>query len=148
MAKTAYKTYKQDPKSAERTAAFRQMAALLDGEIKAGKHTEPLAKTQTEAPGLERYSLLNRLLILKQCPHVTEVHGYQEWRQYGFQVRKGEESIGICAPRTKKGEDGEEKVTGFHRASVFDRSQVDPITEQQPEEAAYVRSLGENEDFE
>lgn len=134
MATTEKTRYKRSSKSIERTTAFQEMASLLSGEIKEGKHTERLVKVQKELPGLERYSPLNQMLILKQCPHATEVHGYQEWKQYGFQVRKGEESIGICAPRTKTGEDGEKKVTGFHRASVFDRSQVDPISDQQPAE--------------
>ena len=57
-------------------------------------------------------------------------------------MRSGEKSIGICAPLTKAGKDGEaDRVIGFHRVSVFDRSQVDPIEQaqegsQEPEEAA------------
>ena len=144
-----YKTYKKNTEREEKAAAFRQMAARLDGELKTGQHEQRLKKASKEVQGLERYSDLNRLLIITQCPSVTEVHGYEEWKQYGMQVRKGEKGIAIRAPHTRRGDgDEESKGVGFHRTYVFDRSQVDPITEQQPEEAAYVRSLGENEDFE
>src|SRR5262249_41525479 len=143
-----YRTRNRSTESQEKAAAFRQMAARLDGELKTGQHEQRLRKAQKEVQGLERYSDLNRLLIITQCPSVTEVHGYEEWKQYGMQVRKGEKGIAIRAPHTRQGREGEEgnKGVGFHRTYVFDRSQVDPITEQQPEEAAYVRSLGENED--
>lgn len=122
----------QDPAKAEQAAAkataFREMAKMLDGELKAGKHTERLKKATREVEGLERYSPLNQLIILTQRPDVTEVHGYAEWQGLGFQVRKGEKALAIRAPHTRPAGEGEGAGTlGFHRAYVFDRSQVDPI---------------------
>ena len=129
---TKPKSRKSEQEKAERAVAFRAMAMQLDGELKEGKHEQRLAKAQKEVQGLERYSPLNQLLILTQCPHVTEVHGYVEWQQLGYQVRKGETAIAIRAPHTKQAEDGEEAgKVGFHRAYVFDRSQVDPKQEQE-----------------
>lgn len=124
----------QNPEKAEQAAAkataFREMAKMLDGELKAGKHTERLKKAVREIEGIERYSPLNQLIILTQCPDVTEVHGYVEWQGLGFQVRKGEKALAIRAPHTRPTGEGEEAgKMGFHRAYVFDRSQVDPITQ-------------------
>ncbi len=128
MAVTTNKLSKKEAEKAERAAAFRAMAAELDGELKTGKAAPRVAKARKEHKGLERYSELNLLLIVTQCPHVTEVHGYVEWRDLGYQVRKGEKGIAICAPHTKPAKEGEEAgKIGFHRTYVFDRSQVDPI---------------------
>jgi antirestriction protein ArdC len=43
----------------------------------------------------------------------------------GRQVRKGEKSIAIFAPLTRKNEDGEREVFNFKTASVFDLQQTD-----------------------
>jgi hypothetical protein len=123
--------YQPTKKTIERRNAFRDMVDRLDGEVKEGKHAQSLGKIKHEMPGLERYSPINQLLIYTQCPHVTEVHGYVEWQSMGFQVRKGEPSIGIRAPVIRKNEDGEGKIVACNRASVWDRSQVDPIRQDQ-----------------
>lgn len=140
-----YKTYnKKDTEREEKAAAFRQMAARLDGELKTGQHEQRLKRAKTEVLGIERYSPLNQLLILTQCEYVTEVHGYEEWKQYGMQVRKGEKGIAIRAPHTRRGNgDEESKGVGFHRTYVFDKSQVDPITDQQPQETAATTGAAE-----
>jgi hypothetical protein len=129
----------QAEQARQRTEAFRTLALQLEGELKEGRHEQRLAKAQKEVPGIERYSPLNQLLILAQCPHVTEVHGYVEWQELGYQVRKGETAISIRAPHTKKPEEGSEETAGkvgFHRASVFDRSQVGPVNSAEATEAA------------
>ncbi|EFH79622.1 ArdC family protein [Ktedonobacter racemifer] len=138
MTKTTKRTLQDDPKKAEQAAAFRQMAALLDGELKEGKHEQRLKKARQESTSIARYSPLNQLLILTQCPHVTVVHGYVEWKDLGFQVRKGEKGIAIRAPHAKAPQGEDAGTVGFHRMYVFDKSQVDPITtdEQTPEPGA------------
>ena len=134
MSVTTKKPYrKPTQKQIERRNAFNEMAAALEGELKEGKHTERLAKAVQEAQGLERYSPLNQLLIVTQCPHATDVAGYVAWQERGYQVRKGEPGIAIRAPHERKpteerreGEEGRSSV-GFHRAYVWDISQVAPI---------------------
>lgn len=116
----------------QRRNAFREMAAQLSGELAEGKHIQRLEKARQEVQGIERYSPLNQLLILTQCPNVTEVHGYMEWQSLGYQVCKGETAIAIRAPHTRSDEDG--PSLGFHLAYVFDRSQVDPIAKEQGQE--------------
>ncbi len=106
-------------------AEFRKLAKEIAEEIKSGKADARL-HLALQIAAIARYSPLNQLLIMAQCPQVSEVHGYQEWRSLGYQVRKGEQGIRIVAPHQYE-RDGEEK-TGFHSVCVFDRSQVDEIT--------------------
>jgi antirestriction protein ArdC len=76
---------------------------------------------------MSQYSFRNVYLIWLQCPFASYVAGYQQWKALGRQVRRGETSIAISAPITKKGE-GEEKgydLLGYKTASVFDISQTD-----------------------
>jgi antirestriction protein ArdC len=76
---------------------------------------------------MRQYSFSNVYLIWLQCPFASYVAGYQQWKALGRQVRKGETSIAITAPITKKRE-GEEKqydLLGYKTASVFDISQTD-----------------------
>lgn len=116
----------------QRRNAFREMAAQLKGELEQGKHSEKIERAKQEVRGIERYSPLNQLLIITQCPNATEVHGYVEWQSLGYQVRKGETAIAIRAPHTRSDEDG--PSLGFHLAYVFDRSQVDLIAKEQSQE--------------
>jgi len=76
------------------------------------------------------YSFNNQMLISIQCPNATHVAGYRKWQEMGRQVRKGEKSIGILAPNTRKVKDAitgneERRVIGFRAASVFDISQTE-----------------------
>jgi len=127
----------QTPEQAEKTAAFRAMAQQLKGELEEGKHKERLARIERDPSleGLQRYSPLNQLLIVTQCPHATETYGYIAWQERGYQVRKGEKGIMIIAPHEKKGGKAEgqgdesTQAIGFHRIAVFDRSQVNPISD-------------------
>lgn len=83
-----------------------------------------------------RYSFLNTVLIAHQRPTATQVAGYGRWKDLGRQVRKGERSIKIWVPRTRRrrDDDGEERrvLTGFGIGHVFDISQTDgdPLPEQ------------------
>ena len=74
---------------------------------------------------LHRYSFRNVWLIYCQNPDATMVAGYRKWQELGRQVRKGEKSLAIFAPLTRKDkETGEVEVFGFRSASVFDLSQT------------------------
>lgn len=76
-----------------------------------------------------RYSAMNCLLIISQCPTATHVAGYQTWRKLGRQVLKGAKGIAILAPmvgRKKSDEqlaaDEQTRLFGFRAAHVFDVS--------------------------
>jgi hypothetical protein len=76
---------------------------------------------------MSQYSFRNVYLIWLQCPFASYVAGYQQWKALGRQVRKGETSIAISAPITKKreGEENGYDLLGYKTASVFDISQTD-----------------------
>jgi antirestriction protein ArdC len=83
---------------------------------------------------MRQYSFGNVYLIWLQCPLASYVAGYQQWKALGRQVRKGETSIAITAPITKKreGEENRYDLLGYKTASVFDISQTDGDTLELP----------------
>ena len=97
------------------------------------------------AKKFHRYSFFNQLLIATQLPTATHVAGYRKWQEMGRNVRRGEKSIKIFAPVTRKDEEtGLTKLAGFRLASVFDVSQTEgddlpaqpewPVTSEGPPE--------------
>lgn len=83
---------------------------------------------------MSHYSFSNVYLIWLQCSFASYVAGYQQWKALGRQVRKGETSIAITAPITKKreGEENSYDLLGYKTASVFDISQTDGDTLELP----------------
>ena len=94
---------------------------------------ERLLKSETYRDALRfraefqtRYSFRNLWLLFIQKPDAAMVAGYKKWQEVGRQVKKGEKSLAILAPLTKKDrETGEVEVFGFRSASVFDLSQTE-----------------------
>ena len=74
---------------------------------------------------LPHYSFRNVLLLYLQNPDVSMVAGYNMWKSQGRQVKKGEKSLAIFAPMTRKNSDGERELFGFKTASVFDIAQTE-----------------------
>jgi len=87
------------------------------------------------ASKFRQYSLNNTLLILCQRPDATHVASYKKWAELGRQVRKGERSMAIFAPMTRRKEDADGKertyVSGFRAVPFFDIAQTDgdPVPE-------------------
>lgn len=83
------------------------------------------------AEGRRLLSVPNMVMALHQREGVTLVGGYRQWERMGRQVRKGEQSIKIFAPRAVKktveaeGESVEVGGVRFVLISVFDVSQTD-----------------------
>jgi N-terminal domain of anti-restriction factor ArdC len=79
------------------------------------------------------YSFNNTLLILSQMPTATQVASFKKWQELGRNVIKGETSLRIFAPSTRKVEvetpEGETEqrtqLSGFRLAPVFDVSQTE-----------------------
>jgi len=113
------------------------------------------------------YSARNLLLIANQKPDARIVMGYKEWQKLGRNVVKGETSLKILAPITKKFQEDEkdkktgqplkqangenqkkdvQKIVGFRAVSVFDVSQTDgkPIVTPQ---SIVSRSLQDDEEI-
>ncbi|NDD05517.1 MAG: hypothetical protein EB078_11465 [Proteobacteria bacterium] len=76
-------------------------------------------------------SLRNTYLLIVQRPKVSLVGGFQQWRKAGRIVRKGEKSLLILCPATRKNADkaeGEKDDIFFIGGNVFDISQTEPLT--------------------
>lgn len=80
-----------------------------------------------------KYSFLNTLLIWYQNPNATYVAGFQQWKKFERNVKKGEKALKIWAPIIKK-ESKEDELSnelkeyvlkGFKRTNVFDISQTE-----------------------
>ncbi|MFI8944176.1 ArdC-like ssDNA-binding domain-containing protein [Streptomyces syringium] len=139
----ATKTTEQ--REAQVEALQERLNTAIESLVSADGWTAMLRAT---VANLGRYSANNILLILSQCPHATQVRSFNQWKEHGRSVRKGEKSLRIFAPMTvkKKDKDGrpvldekgqEKKRTLFKTVPVFDISQTDLIEgETAPEESA------------
>lgn len=90
---------------------------------------------------MHRYSWANCLLIALQKPDASMIAGYRKWQELGRQVRKGEKSIRIFAPVTRRRDDdpdAERVVVNFKAAAVFDISQTDGDEIPQPPRPAML----------
>lgn len=138
--------------AARRTPQERQeildeaMERLAQGvaSLRAGEGWQAWLDT---AARFHHYSVNNQLLILMQKPDASMVAGFRTWQELGRNVMKGERSIRILAPSTRKVEITDEagaprlddngnplkrdKLMGFRAVPVFDISQTDgePIPE-------------------
>ncbi|MFE9406918.1 ArdC-like ssDNA-binding domain-containing protein [Streptomyces sp. NPDC006530] len=126
-----------EERAAEVDALHEQLNTAIASLVSADGWKAMLRAT---VANLGRYSANNIMLILAQCPHATQVRSFNQWKENGRSVRKGEKSLRIFAPRTstKKDTDGnpildengqEKKWTTFRAVPVFDISQTDPIEE-------------------
>src|SRR5947207_11520873 len=125
--------------------AFLEMARALEGEVTQGRQTEQTKRLASRAqaePGLQRYSLLNQVLILRQFPEATEVHTFKGWREQGRRVKRGSKAIYIRAPRTRVDGEGEQ-IAGFRTMLVFDRLQTEPLQEGEASEASEMTQEGD-----
>lgn len=124
-------TERAERRKAQAEALHDQLAAAVD---------QLAADDQWQAwlefiAAFHSYSLRNGLLILSQQPSATFVAGFNQWKDRGRQVRKGEKAIRIFGYSTKKitrrdpdtDEESETRQARFPILSVFDISQTDPI---------------------
>jgi len=101
---------------------------------KAEKNVEEKTE-EFEKFSIGSYSIKNKMLIFMQCPEAKEIKGYRAWKAEGRQVQKGQKSIRIFAPLTKKNEKtNDDEVFGFRLVPVFDISQTEEITEGEEKE--------------
>jgi antirestriction protein ArdC len=116
---------KDHPKEKEPNRAVKLLVDSVSALMNADTYRAALAFRQK----LHQYSFGNCWLIYKQCPHASYIAGYKRWQELGRQVKKGETSIAIMAPLTRKekNDSGEDKYTvfGFRASSVFDISQTE-----------------------
>jgi hypothetical protein len=118
--KTRQPTPEQKAAAAERRAALaalaKQAAALPMEE-----------RTRWAVATIEGHplSFKNAALAALQRPNVSLVGGFQQWRNAGRVVRKGEKAIGIFLPLVRTSDDGETAGIAFRVVNVFDITQTD-----------------------
>lgn len=105
------------------------LETLMEG-VEAIKSGEEWAAFLKFSSSFHSYSARNRLLIYTQCPTARRVAGFNKWKEFGRNVKKGEKAIRILAPLVRRvegeGEGDTETLTfGFRTVSVFDVSQTE-----------------------
>lgn len=98
------------------------------------------------------YSASNTMLIMLSNPNASYVAGYGAFKKMNRYVRKGEKSISIIAPCTRKVQDErkaaeeeeeELRVVGFRLVGVFDLSQTEGSEEDLPSVVKGLENGGE-----
>ena len=87
------------------------------------------------AKSFHKYSAMNAMLIWAQKPNATMVAGFNQWKEKGRVVKKGEKGISIRGFAKKKvvkenketGEEEEKTFGYFPIVTVFDISQTEPL---------------------
>jgi hypothetical protein len=125
-----YRSYR--PTAAQRAEARREdlLAKLSDG-IDALADSDEWQRYLDCQAKFHRYSFNNCLLVLAQMPNASQVASFKAWKEIGRSVNKGETSLRVFAPSTRKVEvevEGEKEersqLTGFRLVPVFDISQT------------------------
>jgi len=126
MKKHATESQKQAAKERrEKLAAMAKQIAAMPPEDRAKLAAQGVATIEGHA-----LSLKNAMLLMMQRAQVSVVGGFQQWRQAGRVVRKGEKALALWIPVSRKetDESGAETVNpGFRIANVFDISQTEEI---------------------
>lgn len=130
---------KADARQAERDALVAQLDEF-DADELTGKALRTFDKLASH------YSERNTMLIMIQCPTVTEVKTYKGWQAEGRQVRKGERGIAILAPAGQTRREGDVELPAddapsqtsadakparrfFRWITIFDVAQTDAVTD-------------------
>jgi antirestriction protein ArdC len=135
MRKKYNPTPEQKAKSEARRAQLRQIAKSIS-EMPEEQRTAMIMRLGA-VPTCEGRPLsgFNTCFLFMQFDKVSMVGGFQQWRQAGRQVRKGESALAIWIPTGAKEADSsaapdssEADKPNFFLGNVFDISQTDPIS--------------------
>lgn len=107
------------PVNTEKKEATRKMLELI-------KTLTPEQLDFYQSKGLvtiegHRLSAKNSAMAVMQNDNATILGGYRQWQEVGRQVKKGEKSITLLAPKIKN----DDELGGFFFINVFDISQTD-----------------------
>lgn len=70
------------------------------------------------------FSVTNQVLMAYQNPKVTIVGGFNQFKQVGRMIKKGEHGMVIFYPSARKNEDTGEDDVNFYCGTVFDIAQT------------------------
>ena len=77
------------------------------------------------------FSITNQCLMAFQNPDVTIVGGFNQFKQAGRMVKKGEHGMVIFYPSARKNEETGEDDINFYCGTVFDISQTQLMAEKE-----------------
>jgi hypothetical protein len=141
MAGRSYTTEQREAADQNRRQRVEELHELLADRIGSLDNRDEWEQYLRFAQSFHQYSFGNRLLIMVQRPDATTVAGYRAWQAKGYQVRKGEQSISVLGPVTRRvplldssgnpvmDPDGRPRegreIIGMKPVPVFDISQTD-----------------------
>lgn len=133
--------YDREEAEAARQATLEKMHTQLAEQVASLASMDAWTSWLTFANSFHQYSFNNTLMIWAQKSDATMVAGYRAWQAKGRQVRRGETSIKVYGPVTKRepkvdeggkpvrDADGkpvyEVRIVGVKPVSVFDVSSTD-----------------------
>lgn len=117
--KQAYREKKQ----AELSAIFATLNEATEEIAKESAKYRSYLEIQAR---MDRYSVSNAILFMKQKPDVTQLKSFDDWEALGVRVKQGEKSIAILKPYKYQKTDGR-IGTGYHVKREFDISQTDVV---------------------
>lgn len=136
MARKTYTPQQKEAARAARAEKVEQMHDELSAAVDALTQSGQWLRWLDFLGSFHRYSFNNTMLIQVQCPHATQVAGFNAWQAKGRQVRKGEKGIRIFGKPFRLVSETDEATGETTRkaikcpppvVSVFDISQTDPI---------------------
>lgn len=116
MSREEYKEMKEK----ERQTVYDMVDAGLSAMTESSEYFQEYLATQAR---LDRYSVANVLLIMKQAPQAVQLKAFDEWNKEGVSIKKGEHPIMILKAYDYVSTDGRNGV-GFNVKKVFDISQT------------------------
>src|SRR3989338_5638674 len=100
----------------QKTTASDLLASITEWVKELASSTDEVKKSEQFKAWMDAmatfvdYSYRNQLLILRAKPKSTKVAGFNAWKKLARSVKKGERSIKILAPSTKKVKRTDEKT--------------------------------------
>ena len=103
---------------------------LADNICQDPDELQKFVKLWDSSLGMHSYSINNTILAWCQYPQVSMLAGFKKWQKLGRTVSKGEKSIKVLAPLTRKIKDKENDediyiVKGFKYVNTFDINQTE-----------------------
>ena len=117
-------SYETDDRVAELTEQLENGVKDLYASDNYAQYISAMAK-------FHHYSFGNALLILFQCPHATNVAGYNTWKQLGRKVKKVEKGIMVLAPCNFQAVLVQEKIDPQTGKTLYGPDGT-PLTEKKP----------------
>ncbi len=98
--------------------------------MEVANHPDKLKQYLDTQSNMDRYSVVNALLISEQRPKAKKIKTFGEWGEDGIAIKKGEKSIQILEPVEYTKADGSDGIS-YNIKKVFD---IEQTTEKKSEE--------------